>query len=277
MQTSIFSQGDSLASHTAKPDSVEAQKMTATSGLKCLESLEKLNPGGLWERMFGGLLIGMGGWCSTRSYLTWKLKGTEYNRFYFQLAPWTHPIDEIESGLLPTPQALVAGTITPDQIVGDPKPNERVYLKSTGKHTQVTLDRYVGLFPTPCTQDHIKRESTQQKEGSMHSVGLGDYARMWPTPNVSDSMNANMKDDHDIKRGYLRGYVKMYPTMVASDYRDRGNMGNPSVMRRVGKREIDLSTFVKPAGVTGALNPTWVEWLMGYPLGWTDLKDSETQ
>jgi hypothetical protein len=27
---------------------------------------------------------------------------------------------------------------------------------------------------------------------------------------------------------------------------------------------------------TGKLNPTWVEWLMGFPLGWTDLEDSET-
>jgi hypothetical protein len=26
-----------------------------------------------------------------------------------------------------------------------------------------------------------------------------------------------------------------------------------------------------------SLNPYWVEWLMGYPLGWTDLKDSGTR
>jgi hypothetical protein len=26
----------------------------------------------------------------------------------------------------------------------------------------------------------------------------------------------------------------------------------------------------------GQLNPMWVEWLMGFPLGWTDLKHSET-
>ena len=25
-----------------------------------------------------------------------------------------------------------------------------------------------------------------------------------------------------------------------------------------------------------SLNPNWVEWLMGFPLGWTDLEDSET-
>jgi hypothetical protein len=24
--------------------------------------------------------------------------------------------------------------------------------------------------------------------------------------------------------------------------------------------------------LVGSLNPTWVEWLMGFPLGWTDLK-----
>jgi hypothetical protein len=28
--------------------------------------------------------------------------------------------------------------------------------------------------------------------------------------------------------------------------------------------------------VSGALNPTWVEWLMGFPLGWTALNASET-
>ena len=27
----------------------------------------------------------------------------------------------------------------------------------------------------------------------------------------------------------------------------------------------------------GKLNPTWVEWLMGFPLGWTDLEHLETE
>ena len=29
------------------------------------------------------------------------------------------------------------------------------------------------------------------------------------------------------------------------------------------------------SGASGALNPTWLEWLMGWPLGWTDLKPLE--
>lgn len=32
-----------------------------------------------------------------------------------------------------------------------------------------------------------------------------------------------------------------------------------------------------PLGRIGRLNPMWVEWLMGYPIGWTDLDASETQ
>ncbi len=37
-----------------------------------------------------------------------------------------------------------------------------------------------------------------------------------------------------------------------------------------------LATAVTKTSVsTGPLNPTWVEWLMGYPLGWTALEHSE--
>ncbi len=32
-----------------------------------------------------------------------------------------------------------------------------------------------------------------------------------------------------------------------------------------------------PEAVNGTLNPTWVEWLQGFPLGWTDLDASATQ
>ncbi len=28
--------------------------------------------------------------------------------------------------------------------------------------------------------------------------------------------------------------------------------------------------------IGGQLNPTWVEWLIGFPLGWTDLEGSGT-
>jgi len=42
---------------------------------------------------------------------------------------------------------------------------------------------------------------------------------LWATPNTSDQHHANMKGDHDIKKGYLRGQVKMWPTPDCSDRR----------------------------------------------------------
>jgi hypothetical protein len=38
-----------------------------------------------------------------------------------------------------------------------------------------------------------------------------------------------------------------------------------------GRQSPDLNKVIG-----GSLNPTWVEWLMGWPLGWTDLKQSGT-
>ena len=64
--------------------------------------------------------------------------------------------------------------------------------------------------------------------------------------------------------------VKMWPTPQASDNRDRGNMSDPSIQRRItiGK-QIGLTTAVKETQGGGSLNPDWVEWLMNWPIGWT--------
>jgi hypothetical protein len=40
--------------------------------------------------------------------------------------------------------------------------------------------------------------------------------------------------------------------------------------------ESERNTPTLAAQVGGKLNPAWVEWLMGWPLGWTDLKPLET-
>tara|TARA_R110001583_G_scaffold87981_9_gene228774 strand:- start:6387 stop:6668 length:282 start_codon:yes stop_codon:yes gene_type:complete len=63
---------------------------------------------------------------------------------------------------------------------------------------------------------------------------------------------------------------KLWPTPVASDVRDRGNLSSPSVQKRLSTgKQLSLSMAV--SNKPGALNPTWVEWLMGFPEGWTDL------
>jgi DNA (cytosine-5)-methyltransferase 1 len=63
----------------------------------------------------------------------------------------------------------------------------------------------------------------------------------------------------------------MWPTPTTRDYKDSGkaviNSHRDSILPvRVAKK--DKEQWVKGGG---SLNPTWVEWLMGYPKGWTDL------
>ena len=95
-------------------------------------------------------------------------------------------------------------------------------------------------WPTQTAADsytgHLK--STQQKPGSTHSVNLSDAVKMWPTPTASDCNGTGIRGSksqiHDLKRGKLAGTVK---------------------------------TDDSP----GQLNPDWVEWLMAFPPGWTDI------
>ena len=61
---------DSPASPSPLPGSVEARRMTVTSGLKCSESLENCGPVGSLVRM----LLESSIWRSTQCSLTWKKK-----------------------------------------------------------------------------------------------------------------------------------------------------------------------------------------------------------
>ena len=87
---------------------------------------------------------------------------------------------------------------------------------------------------------------------------------LWKTPIASDSAN---REFYHNSRGEpnLSGMVKMWPTPIATDWKNRGCKDYRK------NREHQLQTEVG-----GQLNPTFVEWLMGFPLGWTELNASET-
>ena len=72
----------------------------------------------------------------------------------------------------------------------------------------------------------------------------------------------------------------LLPTPTTRDY--KGGYRTEALTRRDGKsRAMDALPNAAIGGigvehVNGKLNPTWVEWLMGFPEGWTDLKHWET-
>jgi site-specific DNA-cytosine methylase len=68
--------------------------------------------------------------------------------------------------------------------------------------------------------------------------------------------------------GIPRG-EKRWPTPVTPRPHDSENTAGKYMP---GQKQKSLEGAVAANG--GQLNPTWLEWLQGYPLGWTDLKDS---
>jgi DNA (cytosine-5)-methyltransferase 1 len=86
----------------------------------------------------------------------------------------------------------------------------------------------------------------------------------WPTPTVCG--NYNRKGASPTSGDGLATAVLKCATPTARDW--RSGKASDATMERNSR---PLSEQIG-----GSLNPTWVEWLMGWPLGWTDLKPLET-
>jgi hypothetical protein len=112
-----------------------------------------------------------------------------------------------------------------------------------------------GLLPTPRAIDG-RSAGTGTKDATITRRAASSFGL-----NLAETVQAQ-----------VRG---LWPTPNANDNRDRGNLSSPCVQRRarIGK-QLMLSQVVSDQ--SGALNPPWVEWLMGFPDGWTDLSSSET-
>ena len=108
-----------------------------------------------------------------------------------------------------------------------------------------------GLWPTPTGQDNAQVRGQGKTVGTkrgttLGGTTLGGAVRMWPTPAA-----------HEARLGYQD--------------RTRGKKGTQKsltteVIDQMGGRQ----------ATTGQLNPAWVEWLMGFPTGHTDLGLWET-
>ena len=132
----------------------------------------------------------------------------------------------------------------------------RLSARSTG-------ERESRLLPTVTAT--VGEKGGPNQRDSSGRPGLQMAAMMWPTPRASDYKGCgplgSSSAKHFLKKGYLSGAV-LLPTP---------RVGGSQSTSEAGVKHGDLA-----AVVGGQLNPTWVEWLMGFPLGWTDLSASET-
>lgn len=258
--TATSSPQDTHASPFHLPGSAEAQKMTDISGHTFFPLLKESDPLGAFSRMFMGMSL----WASTKCYLTWKGKATPQGRSLFQLVPLTHLTDETEFGSSPEMWATPAAADSQG---------------TTGEGQGKSLRTDVKMWPTPRACTAMAAENIHNRVNDKNPNLETVVARtMWPTPKATyykggrkpETLKAAGRDARNSLPDAVRS--GFWPTPAASDNRDRGHKGMPAIKRRMEKgKQLNLSMVVSET--SGSLNPQWVEWLMGYPEGWTDLKD----
>lgn len=131
-----------------------------------------------------------------------------------------------------------------------------------------------GSWATPTTMDTLPpksqkallKEATEARPGRSKPANLRDQVSNmdnWPTPCARDWKGANAIE------GLVRndGKSRMDQLANAVAYRPR-NWPTP----RCFMHKDALVNGIEEVTESGQLNPDWVEWLMGWPVGWTDLK-----
>lgn len=129
-------------------------------------------------------------------------------------------------------------------------------------------------LPTPTASRYGRNKS--RSEGAAERLSLDAMASrdMWPTPTVHGNHNAPRPGT---KSGTgLSTAVKMWQTPVADDAANRkkgkwNSRGEPKLSAQAKLYPGHSTQPTEP----GPLNPAWVEWLMGWPIGWTDLRPLE--
>lgn len=128
------------------------------------------------------------------------------------------------------------------------------------------------MWPTPrsgkTTNEDEESWARRQAQGKVATPPLSLAVKLWPTPQEDDSSNVNPSEKRRetlVKRVMAR---EIWPTPTAVDYKG----WSPGHNRADLDNRLDFAVERReenPKG--GSLNPDWVEWLMGYPIGWTTL------
>ncbi len=123
-------------------------------------------------------------------------------------------------------------------------------------------------------------------EQTIRGTESGLSEKNWPTPTASqarsegmilqmrkmvDSGTTTLEEAEAMIGGSLTPKrMQNWPTP-----RTAGMCGGTGSWELLNKNTTREEARLMGAGNGGKLNPMWVEWLMGWPLGWTDLKPLE--
>lgn len=260
-----FSPEDSPVSLIRPQASDLDQVMTDISGQNSIEQWMRLNPHGLWQKMFLDYLVGTEAWCSTRSVLTWKVKATKSYRLYFLLQARGHPTADTGSSLLPTP--VVMDTNAGDLEKIDLRRETAKAKKYNGNGMGSTLMELAqrGLLPTPTASS-----GGAEPESRTTGKKLVTISGLLPSPGAAEPDKASASDhQNSLTRMLKRG--ELLPTPAARDFKGQNSLDRTK-KSEAGNFGDQLPNYLQHRiGKTFQLSPRFVAEMMGFPVNWTEL------
>lgn len=210
------------------------------SGRTCVTSFAEYDPGTSSWRTSQLSLAGD----STSLPQTWPRAGMTSNGTAYRRRPSAPITRETDGSALPTPSASSYGT----NRSPSPGASVRPSLETMARH---------GLWPTPRAGADRSSRKALTVHRSAPSLAQAVELAEGIVPREVDSMAEAPPS-----------WRRMWATPIARDARSfKGAARSPNAQ---GGEPLTVQ-----AG--GTLNPTWVEWLMGFPLGWTDLDDTPSE
>lgn len=126
-----------------------------------------------------------------------------------------------------------------------------------------------GLWPTPNAlpaSNDLNLRCSGDGRSKPNKLGWAVAESLYPTPVASDT--GQRKKKYSQGGTPLSLYVNMIPTPTAMNF-----TGGAAMCKWGGAgARAKMKTMFTSEEMNGPLNPMWVEWLMGWIIGWTDLK-----
>ena len=147
---------------------------------------------------------------------------------------------------------------------------------------QQSLSTIAQQWPTPTSRDHRSLEASEATH-DRNARPLSEFMGMWSTPRASDGEKGG--PDQSFTTGMippLPAQAAQWPTPTSLSFRDSHQPGNSYSYNETMR--LASSLLGRPTPTDGEpslpeirrLNPRFVEWLMGWPPGWTSFECSET-
>ena len=138
---------------------------------------------------------------------------------------------------------------------------------SSWRTSQLCLDGELSEFSEIWPRSGTMRNGTAYQLPPLVRLTDEIGSGLWPTPTIDG--NYNRKGASATSGDGLATAVQMWPTPTSRDWKH----GSAAQFHKPRTEQLnDRIAFTDG----GSLNPTWVEWLMGFPLGWTVCAPSAT-